>query len=64
MIPIAGVSRSGQMLLFRKFEKAMKERPSCPLNIGVVHEKHRSQQGERGGRGKGMRIQNGLPCTG
>ena len=35
MIPIAGVSRSSQMLLCRKSGKAMKERPSW-LGDGVV----------------------------
>ena len=71
MIPIAGVSRSSQMLLCREFGKAMEERPSW-LGDGVVPLTqvwsmrlllNRSQQGEGRGRGKGMGIQSGLPFT-
>jgi hypothetical protein len=52
MILIAGVSRLGQMLFCRKLGKAMKARrgddldpeTGYALNIGLVHEQHRSQE--------------------
>jgi hypothetical protein len=57
MIPIAGVSRLGQMLFCRKFGKARKARrgddldpeTGYALNIGLVYKQYRSQHGEREG---------------